>query len=171
MRGATYVNAINTCLGVVNTKLRSSRGRANAPVLCELGCGHIESLGHIKQTCLRLAPERTHRHDRVLSLLVTQLTKHKHQVLKEPSIRTQAGLRKPDVVVWKKRESVVLDVQITSDSWLEKSLNVAYGLKSSCYDVGEIRDWVRTKTGHTTVFATLTMNWPPPHIWPLKPWA
>ena len=159
MRGATYINAIKTRLGVVNTKLRSSRGRAQAPVLCDLGCGRVESLGHILQTCPRLAPERTHRHDRVLSLLLTQLKKHNHQVLREPNIRTQAGLRKPDVVVWNQRQSVVLDVQITSDSSVEKSLEVAHGLKRSYYDVGDIRDWVRTKTGYTPVFATLTINW------------
>ena len=54
---------------------------------------------------------------------------------------------------------MVLDVQITSDSSLEKSLEVAHGLKRSYYDVGEIREWVRTKTGHAPVFATLTINW------------
>ena len=159
MKGSTYVTAIMTRLGVANNKLRASRGRINAPVLCDLGCGRVETLGHILQSCPKLAPERTKRHDRVLSLLTNQLTKHEHHVLKEPSIRTPAGLRKPDVVVWDQRQSTVLDVQITSDSSLGDTLERAHGLKRTYYDVEDIREWVRTRTGHSPVFTTLTINW------------
>ena len=140
MKGSTYVTVIKTRLGVASNKLRSSRGRVNAPVLCDLGGGQGETLGHILQSCPKLAPERTKRHDRVLSLLIDQLTKHDHHMLKEPNIRTPAGL-------------------ITSDSSLENTLERAHGLKRTYYDVEDIREWVRTKTGHSPVFATLTINW------------
>lgn len=159
MRGSTYISAIKTRLGVANTRLRASRGRPNAPVHCDLGCGRIESLGHILQSCPKLAPERTMRHDKVLSLLVQQLNSKQHQILRKPSIRTSAGVRKPDVVVWNQRQSVVLDVQIVSDSSTGESLDRAHGLKRSYYDVGEIRDWVIQRTGLPPVFATLTINW------------
>lgn len=159
MKGSTYVTVIKTRLGVASNKLRSSRGRVNAPVLCDLGGGQGETLGHILQSCPKLAPERTKRHDRVLSLLIDQLTMHDHHMLKEPNIRTPAGLRKPDVVVWDQRKSTVLDVQITSDSSLENTLERAHGLKRTYYDVEDIREWVRTKTGHSPLFATLTINW------------
>ena len=169
MRGSTYISVIKTRLRVASTKLRSSRGRANAPVFCDLGCGRVETLGHILQSCPKLVPERTKRHDKVVSLLIQQLTRHEHHVQKEPSIRTSAGLQRPDVVVWNRQQSVVLDVQIITNSSNRECLDRAHGLKRTYYDVGEIREWVRTKTGHSPVFATLSIgkaSWPPPPTWP-----
>ncbi len=117
MRGSSYISAIKTRLGVAYTKIRASRGRSEAPVMCDLGCGRVESLGHILQVCPKLAPERTARHDKVLSLLVKHLTSKKNlKVLREPTVRTSAGARRPDVIVWDQHQSVVLDVQIVSDN-------------------------------------------------------
>ena len=159
MRGSTYISAIKTRLGVANTKMRASKGRPDADVACDLGCGRPESLGHVLQMCPVLAPERTKRHDNVLSLLCKHLEKRKKSILREPSIRTSAGVRKPDVVVWDDIQSVVLDVQVVSDNAAGDALARAHGLKKSYYDVGDIRDWVRERTGHPPVFATLTINW------------
>ncbi|MPD01426.1 Retrovirus-related Pol polyprotein from type-1 retrotransposable element R2 [Portunus trituberculatus] len=116
MRGSTYVHAIKTRLGVVNTSMRASRGRPGAPVLCDLGCGRPESLGHLLQSCPKLAPERTRRHNHVLDLVVKQLTSKGLQMLREYSIRTRAGVRIPNVVVWGHEGAVVLDVQIVADN-------------------------------------------------------
>ncbi|MPC68309.1 Retrovirus-related Pol polyprotein from type-1 retrotransposable element R2 [Portunus trituberculatus] len=135
-----YINALKTHLGVVNTKLRSARGRPAAPVHCDLGCGCQESLGHILQVCPKLAPERTRRHDRVLDLLQHQLSHKNWQVVREPNIRTQAGVRVPD--------------NAAGDF-----LSRAHDLKRSYYDVGDIKAWVREKTGHPPVFTTPTINW------------
>ena len=164
IRGSTYISAIKTSLGVTNTKLRSSRGRVNAPVLCDLGCGKIESLGHILQSRPKFAPE-TVRHDKVLSLLIQRLNSKHHQTLREPNIRTSAGLWIPDVVVWNLRQSVVLDVQIVFDSSAGESLDRAHSLKRFYYDVGEVRDWTTQRTGLTPVFFGAA-SWPPPSIWP-----
>ncbi|XP_063850378.1 uncharacterized protein LOC135094311 [Scylla paramamosain] len=81
-----------------------------------------------------------------------------YKVLKEPSIQTSAGLRKPDVIIWDRQQSVVLDVQIVSDSSAGDILDHAHGLKRSYYDTGEIRAWALEQTGSTPVFTTLTMN-------------
>ena len=159
MKGATYVSAVKTRLGVVGTRLRASRGRPGAPVLCDLGCGRPESLGHILQVCPVLAPERTRRHNRVLDLLHQQLSRRGYRLLKEPNIRTPAGVRKPDLVVWDDRQSVVIDVQITADNATGDLLGRAHGLKVSHYNTEAIRTWVREKTGHPPVFTTLTINW------------
>ncbi|MPC91817.1 Retrovirus-related Pol polyprotein from type-2 retrotransposable element R2DM [Portunus trituberculatus] len=159
MRGSTYVNALKTRLGLVNTRLRSSRGRPNAPVNCDLGCGRPESLGHILQSCPKLAPERSRRHDRVLDLLQQQLGRKNWQVLREPHIRTQAGVRVPDLVIWDRQGSTVLDVQVVADNSVGDFLTRAHDLKRSYYDVGDINAWVREKTGHPPMFTTLTINW------------
>ncbi|MPC55462.1 Retrovirus-related Pol polyprotein from type-2 retrotransposable element R2DM [Portunus trituberculatus] len=141
MRGSIYISAIKTRLGVVNTRLRSSRGRPGAPVHCDLGCGRIESLGHILQSCPKLAPEKTYGHDQVLNLLVKQLEQKGKKVFREPNIWTAAGVRKPDVVVFDIQQSVVLDVQIVADNAGGDALIHEHGLKKSYYDVGEIRSW------------------------------
>ncbi len=160
MRGSSYISAIKTRLGVAYTKIRASRGRSEAPVMCDLGCGRVESLGHILQVCPKSAPERTARHDRVLSLLVKHLTsKTDLKVLRKPTVRTSAGARRPDVILWDHHQSVVLDVQIVSDNSAGNILEHAHGLKVSYYDTEDIRAWVRTKTCRTPVFATLTINW------------
>ncbi|MPC38975.1 Retrovirus-related Pol polyprotein from type-2 retrotransposable element R2DM [Portunus trituberculatus] len=138
---------------------KRKRGRPGAPVSCDLGCGRVESLGHILQSCPKLAPERTARHNHMLQLLVKQLSKRNYTILKEPNIRTTAGMRKPDVVVFDRHQSVVLDVQIVSDNSIRDALVHAHGLKKSYYDVGEIRSWVREKTRLNLVYTTLTINW------------
>ncbi|MPC49623.1 Retrovirus-related Pol polyprotein from type-1 retrotransposable element R2 [Portunus trituberculatus] len=148
MRGSSYINALKTRLGVVNTRLRSSRGRPAAPVQCDLGCGRPESLGHILQSCPKLAPERTRRHDRVLDLLHQQLCRKNWQLLREPHIRTQAGVRVPDLVIWDRQGSTVLDVQVVADNSVSDFLSRAHDLKRFYYDVGDVRAWVRDKTGH-----------------------
>ena len=166
MRGSTYVSAIKTRMGVASTRLRASRGRPAAPIECDLGCGRVESLGHILQSCPKLAPERTRRHDGVLKLLSQKLARRGNNILIEPSIRTRAGVRKPDVVVWNQTQTVVLDVQIVSDNSVGDMLERAHSLKRSYYDVGEIRDWAALETGHPPVFATLTINWRGTMGWP-----
>ncbi|MPC64297.1 Retrovirus-related Pol polyprotein from type-1 retrotransposable element R2 [Portunus trituberculatus] len=45
--GHAYINAFKMRLGLISQRLWSSKGRLSVPVLCNLGCGHIELLGHI----------------------------------------------------------------------------------------------------------------------------
>ena len=79
--------------------------------------------------------------------------------MREPTIRTSAGARKPDVIVWDRFQAAVLDVQIVSDSSSGDVLGHAHDLKRSYYDTGDIRAWVQEKTGRYPVFTTLTINW------------
>ena len=159
MKGSTYIDCLKTRLGVINTKLRASRGRPEANTTCDLNCGRVESLGHILQTCPNLAPERTKRHDSTLALLIKMITKKNLKVIREPTIRTAAGARKPDVVVWDGKRSVVLDVQIVSDSACGPTLDNAHALKTSYYNTRDISSWVQKETGHLPSYTTLTFNW------------
>ena len=159
MKGSTYIDCLKTRLGVINTKLRASRGRPEATTTCDLVCGRIESLGHILQSCPRLAPERTKRHDSTLALLIKMLAKKNLKVIREPTIRTAAGARKPDVIVWDGARSVMLDVQIVSDSACGPILDRAHALKSTYYNTTDISRWVQQETGHLPSYTTLTFNW------------
>ena len=139
--------------------MRAARGRPAVPVRCDLGCGRPESLGHILQVCPVLAPERTRRHDRVLSLLEQHLSRKGFQLAREPSIRTPAGVRRPDLVVWDHTQSVVIDVQVIADNSSGDLLAHAHGLKVSHYNTEPVRTWVREKTGHPPVFTSCTISW------------
>lgn len=159
MSGSKYVQAIKIRAGVVPTRVRAARGRPAAPVLCSNGCGRVESLGHMLQTCPVLAPERTVRHDRVLDLVVGLLGRDPSRtVLREPSIRTSAGLRKPDIVVSDGNRSAVIDVQVTSDS-SAFTLQAAHDLKVRYYQNPEVASWVQGTTGKPPIFSSVTINW------------
>ena len=159
MKGATFIDSIKTRLGVINTRIRASRGRPGAPTICDLGCGRVESLGHILQSCPKLAHKRTKRHDAILALLVKMLAKQHLKVIREPTIRTAAVARKPDVVVWDGARSVVLDVQVVSDSACGPTLDAAHALKTSYYNTEDISRWVQQETGHLPSFTSVTFNW------------
>lgn len=159
MRGSKYVTALKIRSGTACTRLRAARGRPNAPILCDKGCRRVESLGHILQTCPVLAPERTSRHDRVLDLAVNILKKKPgNEVQKEPSIRTTAGLRRPDIIVYNGQRSTVMDVQITSDS-TNSTLAAAHELKTNYYNNEEISRHTRDATGHPPSYSSITISW------------
>lgn len=159
MRGHVYISALKTRMNLVHSRLRASRGRPAAPTQCDLGCGRPESLGHILQTCPALAPERTARHNHVLQLLERLLIKKGWSTHREPSIRTVAGLRKPDLVVWDSVQSAVIDVQVVADSSAGPTLENAHDLKIRYYDNEDIKRWVLEKTGHPPIVSALTINW------------
>jgi len=59
------------------------------------------SISHVIQQCPRSAHARTKRHDAVLKLLSTGLTRKGFTVEVEPAIKTDNGVRRPDVVAYK----------------------------------------------------------------------
>ena len=59
------------------------------------------SISHVIQQCPRSAHARTKRHDAVLKLLSTGLTRRGFTVEVEPAIKTDNGVRRPDVVAYK----------------------------------------------------------------------
>ena len=79
-----------------------------------------DTLAHRLQDCTKTHGQRVKRHDYVLKILVQMLEKKGWTVVVEPNIRTQAGLRKPDVVIYRQGpispEKWVIDVQIAADA-------------------------------------------------------
>lgn len=157
-KGASYIHAVKIRGNVASTKLRSARGRPGVDVLCNKGCGRVESLGHILQTCPILAPERTRRHDRVLDLVVETLNKKQNiSMIREPNIRTDEGLRKPDLKVFNNERSSEIDVQISSDS-ANMNLETAHRMKINYYQKEDITNFVRDATGHAPDYSSITIN-------------
>ncbi len=158
LRGSRCVNAIKIRGNLIHTRLRSTRGRPAAPTRCDKMCNQQESLGHILQRCPSVQPWRIRRHDGVFDLLAKQLGKKGWSTCREPSIQTPAGIRRPDLIVWGRGRSVVIDVQVVADSCATPLLT-AHEFKVAYYNWDPITAWVSQKTGAVPSFSSLTLNW------------
>ena len=76
------------------TKGRIQRWHSGQDASCE-ACGRRETLGHILQVCPRSWGVRIKRHDKVVDLTETLLKRKGFSSLKEPIIKTRAGMKKP----------------------------------------------------------------------------
>lgn len=77
----------------------------------------------------------------------------------EPSIPTPAGIRRPDLVVWKEGQCSLIDVTIVADNF---SLSDAHERKITYYDRPAIRRWASKESGTTEediVITACVLNW------------
>ncbi|RLJ22680.1 hypothetical protein DJ031_00370 [bacterium endosymbiont of Escarpia laminata] len=119
----------------------------------------MESLGHILQVCPRTHNTRCDRHDHVNQFLKTVLGKKGFSTREEPSIPTPAGIRRPDLVVWKENQCVVIDTTIVADNY---NMEDAHQRKKEYYDKPAIRQWCHTETGIAATeveFTACVLNW------------
>ena len=156
--GAAFVGAVHVRGGLVATPARLGRANEGREV-CDAGCQSRPTLAHILQTCPRTWGPRIARHDAVVKHLAARLKERGYEVDVEPSIRTPAGLRKPDIVARKGSMTTVLDAQIVSDG---HPLEEANNRKKKHYDTQEVLEEVKRKEGRpereVQVMAA-TMNW------------
>ena len=153
--------------GCLYTKVRASRGRAGvdgdgaARVLCDMCPAKRETLSHVIQQCPKTAHARTERHNSVLKLLVQKLEGKGYTVVREPAIKTDQGVRRPDCIAFRQGESaVVIDVTVVAD--IPGEISAAHGRKIRKYDVTQIRTWIAGLAGvspSVVSFTSLTFNW------------
>lgn len=159
MPGHSYIAAVQVRLSLIYIKLRASKGKPAAPTDCDLGCGRPDSLAPMLQYCPMISPERIKLHDNVLTLLVSQLIRMGVTVWRQPMIRTLAGARRPNIVLFNSHMSAVLDVQVVSDSAYDPTLERAHKLKFHYSNTVEIISWVFERSGLQPLFSTGTINW------------
>ena len=159
MRGASYIMALKTRLGVLTTPARSARGR-EAVGRCDLGCLEPGTLHHLLQVCPRVQPWRIARHNSLAKLFVEKLRDLNFSVLEEPRIPTRMGLRIPDMIFWKDEQSYVVDAQVCSDSNTVE-LQGAHMMKVEKYDNEDIVNYAMRESGTIVrpVVSSLTVNW------------
>ncbi|RLJ22878.1 hypothetical protein DJ031_00040 [bacterium endosymbiont of Escarpia laminata] len=156
--GRSYVNCVKIKGNLIHTALRASRGRPEASTRCD-ACRGVESLGHILQVCPRTHHTRCDRHDGINSYLKTVLGKKGYTTRVEPSIPTPAGIRRPDLVVWKDDKCGVIDVTIIADN---HSLEDAHQRKTTYYNQPAIREWCAKEFGLVAAdvaFTACVINW------------
>ena len=101
--GSKLHTGVKTRLGVLTTPARSARGR-DLHGRCDLGCQAPGTLHHIMQVCPRVQPWRITRHNGILDLVEGWLRARDFQVVKEPRITTNIGLRIPDIICHKEEK-------------------------------------------------------------------
>lgn len=109
-----YISLHRIRIGSLPTRSRRNRGR-DGDTLCRAGCGRSESNYHVIQQCNRTRGGRSLRHNGVVSLLASELSRRNGlHVFNEPYIQTAVGLRKPDLITSDGETATVIDVQIVS---------------------------------------------------------
>ena len=159
MKGASYIQALKTRLGVLTMPARSARGR-DLHGRCDLGCQAPGTLHHIMQVCPRVQPWRITRHNGVLDLVEGWLRARDFQVVKEPRITTSIGLRIPDIICHKEERTYVVDIQVCSDS-NSSTLTGAHRLKTKKYSLPQIAQYVRRWSGVDAdpTISSVAVNW------------
>ena len=168
LSGRSFINALHVRAGCLYTKVRAGRGRTSessgtdgAGMMCEVCPCRRESLAHVVQQCPRSAHARTERHNTVLKLLSKGLTDKGFTVEAEPAIKTDQGIRRPDVVAYRPGETaVIIDVTVVAD--LPGELPDSHARKCRKYDLPEIRTWLSKRAGVSTTsvkVTALTFNW------------
>ena len=157
MSGANYIGAIQVRGNLMPTAARMARGRPERDFSCD-ACGRTETLGHVLQICPRTFGPRNKRHNAVLVRLTKMLKKRNWQVTVEPAIPTNAGLRRPDMIVWKDSATCyVIDVTVVAD---HADLDKAYQSKVERYNTQCVRDWASRVSGTASAaISVVVFNW------------
>ena len=87
------------------------------------------------QTCRFNYNNIFHRYNYVNDLLITLLNKYKFTTILTPHIRTQLGLRKPDLLAYRNDIVYIIDTQISTDT-IDTDTN--YRHKTDYYNKPEI---------------------------------
>ena len=163
--GKSFVDAIHVRCGCLYTKVRASRGwtaqSGHTGVACDVCPSKRATNKHMLQQCPKTAHARVERHNSVQKLLIQKLTAKGFQVEVEPAIKTDNGVRRPDVVAFKPGKSATLiDITIIAD--IPGELSAAHDRKVRKYDDPQMRTWIAEHAGVRTAsvaFTSLTFNW------------
>lgn len=109
-----YIHYTQIRAGCLPTRTRTSRGR-NRDRMCRARCMLPETNYHVVQQCHRTHGGRILRHDRIVKLVAEWMgQKEGYAVQVEPRFTTPAGLHKPDLLITRGGETMVIDAQIVS---------------------------------------------------------
>lgn len=160
LAGHDFQEAIRVRLGCMGTPSRLSRGGRSVDTICKCGSNARMSLPHIAQACSIVSGLRIKRHNNVVLYVAQILKEKKYDVIMEPRLQTERGLRKPDLVILAKKEIIVLDVQIRPDS-VVCTLDACNREKIAKYNQPYVLDAIRDRFGHGLPIKViaLTYNW------------
>lgn len=98
---------------------------------CRAGCNRVESLSHVLQKCPVTHWKRIRRHDNIVSIVRKEAEAKGFRVETEPRIRSEEGLKKPDLVIINQDNLTVVDVGVHWEG--PRSLRASYQNKITHY--------------------------------------
>ena len=157
MKGYQYVDAFKLKHNLHFCKSRGSRMYSeNSPYCDAFGCHGIETVGHILQSCPQTHGIRVKRHDRVLDLLASELSK-RWEVKVETQFRTGDTSCIPDLVIALDDSCLIIDVRITPDN---ADLDDVHRRKVARYNTPQVRKEAEKLTGkERSVVSACVLNW------------
>lgn len=152
--GGDFVNSVKLRINALPTRSRGARGR-DFDRRCRAGCEVPETLNHILQQCHRTHNPRVDRHNSAAKYLANKMRSKGYRVWEEPVLRTNEGLRKPDIVAELGGTALVVDAQIINDQY---SADTAHQNKIAYYRPHE--EHIKQLTGASSVhFGSCTITW------------
>lgn len=155
LRGHTFIDAVKVRYNAMPNLTHKKRGQG-VPKECRAGCKTSETLTHILQKCPRTYGARIHRHNALATYLAGGLRKRGYQVLEEPIYATSLGDRKPDLVIIRDEQVMVLDVQVVGGGI---SLSQAHQSKVAKYMMHEIVNQIAKEYNCTPIVTSLTLSY------------
>ena len=125
------------------------------PAMLAGGQSHLD-------TSSRYAPRshavRIERHNKVVQLVVRNAKRKGWNCLVEPTSPIRAGVRRPDIVLYKDTGPACnIDAQVVADN---ADLSVFHHRKFDYYHQPEITDWVHHQTGaEQIIYSSATLSW------------
>ena len=144
--GRDFVDMVKLKHSLLYTHYRCKRMFPSLNTNClRRGCNYkYDCLNHIMQTCRFNYNNIIHRHNYVNALLITILNKYTFTTILEPHVRTQFGLRKPDLLAYRNYIVYIIDTQISTDTI---DTNTNYRHKTDYYNKPEILSYAKQLTG------------------------
>jgi len=158
LTGSDYRQAVKVRCNLLPTRMSSNRGPTNANIMCDAGCNAREALSHISQSCTRTHPLRVARHDSILNYIEEKCVTNKIGYIREPPIKTEVGIRRPDLIVIVEKTITVLDLTITAD---HVSPLIAFNQKCAYYNRPQITTWAQShfKLPCPVEYSAIVLNW------------
>lgn len=154
LSGKDYINCNKLRISALPTRSRTTRGTTKDR-RCRAGCTAQETLNHVLQQCHRTHAARIKRHDAVLNYMERRIRGAGYMIHRKPHYRTQAGLRKPDLVATLGQTAVVVDAQVVAE---QTDLAAAHLRKKRYYqDITE--DIKAAHDVQTVVVTSATLTW------------
>ena len=156
--GRAYVGCMQVRANTLQTAGRCARGSNRGLPWCDC-CGRYDSLGHRLQVCPRCYSTRIERHDALVKLTRDRLESRGWRTLVEPTIKTRAGVRRPDLIVWRSGECLVIDIAVVSDNAI---LDREVELKRLYYNIPEITEYAAQAASvdqSAVSYTAVVLNW------------
>lgn len=149
LRPSRFLDALRLRTNTFGTRIALRRANQQISTQCRRCNAELETLGHILGICTHTKPQRIRRHDdkntedmKIKNFLAEKLVKN-CTVFKEPTVRVNSEMKKPDPVIKDQEKLIVVDVTVRYED--RSNLRDAFREKENKYK--ETAEYIKSKIG------------------------